>query len=60
MQASDRPRTIYLLLGNRELHAHLAEIRQLRQRCAQENDFTTDPEYFIAANTLATGDARPS
>ena len=29
-----------------------AEIRQLRRRCGQEDDLTTDPEYFIAANTV--------
>ena len=50
---SESARTTYLLLGNRELHAHLTEIRQLRKRCGQEDDLTTDPEYFIAANTLA-------
>jgi hypothetical protein len=31
----------------------MAEIRRLRKRCGQEDDLTTDPEYFIAANTLA-------
>jgi len=53
MQASDRARTTHLLLGNRELNSHLAEIRRLRQRCGQQDDLTTDPEYFIAANALA-------
>jgi hypothetical protein len=50
---SNRARTTDLLLGNRELRSHMAEIRQLRKRCGQEDDLTTDPEYFIAANTLA-------
>jgi hypothetical protein len=45
-------RTTHLLVGNRELRSRLAEIRDLRRRCGQEDDFTTDPEYFIAANTL--------
>ena len=31
----------------------MAEILELRRRCGQEDDLTTDPEYFIAANTLA-------
>ena len=47
------PRSARLVMGNRELLACLAEIRQLRRRCGQEDDLTTDPEYFIAANTLA-------
>jgi hypothetical protein len=45
-------RTTHLLVGNRELKSRLAEIRDLRRRCGQEDDLTTDPEYFIAANTL--------
>jgi hypothetical protein len=48
----DRARTTRLLVGNRELVSCLAEIRDLRRRCGQEDDLTTDPEYFIAANTL--------
>jgi hypothetical protein len=47
------PRTTQLITGARKLHACLPEIRQLRRRCGQEDDLTTDPEYFIAANTLA-------
>src|ERR1700679_67467 len=43
----------HLVIGNRELHSHLAEIRQLRRRCGQEDDLTTEPEYFIAANAVA-------
>jgi hypothetical protein len=50
---SDRARATHLVLGNRELLSRSAEIRQLRLRCGQEDDLTTDPEYFIAANTLA-------
>jgi hypothetical protein len=49
---SDSARTTQLLLGNRELHTHVEEIRQLRRCCGQEDDLTTDPEYFVAANAL--------
>ena len=42
-----------MVIGNRQLHSHLGEIRQLRRRCGQEDDLTTEPEYFIAANALA-------
>jgi hypothetical protein len=49
----DRARVTQLVIGNRELHSCLAEIRALRRRCGQEDDLTTEPEYFIAANTLA-------
>ena len=45
-------RTTELILGERELRFFLEEIRDLRRRCAQQDDLTTDPEYFIAANTL--------
>jgi hypothetical protein len=48
----DGPRTTHLAIGNRELQAHLAEIQNLRRRCGQEDDFTTEPEYFMAANAL--------
>ena len=48
----DGPRATHLVIGNRGLHSCLAEIRQLRRRCGQEDDLTTEPEYFIAANTL--------
>jgi hypothetical protein len=48
----ERARTTHLLAGNREVKSCLAEIRDLRRRCGQEDDLTTDPEYFIAANTL--------
>lgn len=50
---SDIAQTTQLLLGNRALHTHPPEIRQLRKRCGQQDDLTTDPEYFIAANTVA-------
>jgi hypothetical protein len=46
------PRTTQLLIGERKLHAHLGEILELRRRCGQADDLTTDPEYFLAANTL--------
>ena len=48
----DGPRTTHLLMGERKLRAHLGEILELRRRCGQADDLTTDPEYFIAANTL--------
>ena len=41
------------MIGNRELHSCLPEIFELRRRCGQEDDLTTEPQYFIAANTLA-------
>ena len=50
---SDSTRVTHLVIGNRELHSCMAEVRQLRRRCGQEDDLTTEPEYFIAANTLA-------
>ena len=49
----DGPRETRLLIGNGALRRHLAEILELRRRCGQEEDLTTDPEYFMAANTLA-------
>jgi hypothetical protein len=49
----DRKRVTQLLIGNRELRSCLPEIHALRRRCGQEDDLTTEPEYFIAANTLA-------
>jgi hypothetical protein len=45
------PRTTQLLIGERKLHAHLGEILELRRRCGQADDLTTDPEYFLAANS---------
>ena len=49
----DSARVSHVVIGNRELHSYVAEIRELRRRCGQEDDLTTEPEYFIAANTLA-------
>jgi hypothetical protein len=49
---TDSARVPHLVIGNRELHSYVAEIRELRRRCGQEDDLTTEPEYFIAANTL--------
>jgi hypothetical protein len=48
----DVRRATRVVVGSRELKSCLAEIRQLRRRCNQEDDLTTEPEYFIAANTL--------
>jgi hypothetical protein len=45
-------RTCDLLLGERKLRTVLPAIRELRLRCGQQDDLTTDPQYFIAANTL--------
>ena len=44
------PRSV--LIGNRAIHSHLAEILELRRRCHQEDDLTTEPEYFFAAQAL--------
>jgi len=49
----DGPRETELLVGNGALRRHLAEVLDLRRRCGQEDDLTTEPEYFMAANTLA-------
>jgi hypothetical protein len=49
----DGPRETELLIGNGALRHHLGEILELRRRCGQEDDLTTEPEYFMAANTLA-------
>ncbi|HXP08720.1 MAG TPA: hypothetical protein VN828_09505 [Acidobacteriaceae bacterium] len=49
----DGPRETRLLSGNGALRLHLPEILELRRRCGQEEDLTTEPEYFMAANTLA-------
>jgi hypothetical protein len=45
-------RTTDLILGEPKLRQFLQEIRELRLRCGQQNDLTTDPEYFIAANAI--------
>jgi hypothetical protein len=49
----DGPRETELLIGNGTLRRHLAEVLELRRRCGQQDDLTTEPEYFMAANTLA-------
>ena len=45
-------RTTQLIIGERKLRAYFPSIRQLRLRCGQQDDRTTDPQYFITANTL--------
>jgi hypothetical protein len=50
---SDCARATQLAIGHRELYTCLPEILELRRRCGQEDDLTTEPQYFIAANTLA-------
>jgi hypothetical protein len=47
-----RTRTTELVIGERNLRAFFPAIRELRLRCGQEDDLTTDPRYFIAANTM--------
>jgi hypothetical protein len=49
---SDHARQTELVIGHRALHSYVAEIRNLRRRCGQDDDLTTEPEYFVAANTL--------
>ncbi len=44
-------RTTELVIGERNLRAFIPEIRELRLRCGQQDELTTDPQYFIAANT---------
>ena len=48
----DGAESTQLLTGKRALRSCLSEVRQLRRRCGQEDDCTTDPEYFMAANAL--------
>lgn len=48
-----RDRTTDLIVGERKLLACLPSIRQLRLRCGQQADRTTDPDYFIAANMMS-------
>jgi hypothetical protein len=45
-------RTTELIVGERKIRAYLPSIRQLRVRVGQQDDRTTDPQYFIATNTL--------
>jgi hypothetical protein len=44
-------RTAEVLVGERKVRAFIPAIRELRLRCGQQDDYTTDLEYFIAANT---------
>jgi hypothetical protein len=43
-------RTTEILIGERELRAFIPSIRELRAHCGQQDDYSTDLEYFIAAN----------
>jgi hypothetical protein len=43
-------RTAELVIGERRLRRLQPAIRELRLRCGQQDDFTTDLQYFIAAN----------
>ena len=45
-----RKRTAELVIGERKLRRLQPAIRELRLRCGQQDDFTTDLQYFIAAN----------
>jgi hypothetical protein len=47
-----RRRTTELIVGERTLWAFSPAILELRLRCGQQDELTTDPQYFIAANTL--------
>ena len=53
---SDYARDLELVIGEREVHACLVEIRDLRRRCGQEDDLTTEPEYFIVEIPWQTAD----
>jgi hypothetical protein len=45
-------RTTEHVVGTQQLLSFLPELHQLRVRCGQQHDLTTDPEHFIAANRL--------
>lgn len=45
-------RKAQVLLGNRQIQDYLTDIHALRRQYGLEDDFTTDPQYFMAANTL--------
>jgi hypothetical protein len=45
-------RTTDLIFGKRKLVRFSSEILELRARCGQQDDLTTDPRYFLAANAL--------
>ena len=44
-------RTTELVIGARRLRTFIPAVRELRLRCGQQDDFSTDLQYFIAANT---------
>ncbi len=48
----DGPLATHVVIGNRAIHSHLAEILELRRRCHQQDDLTTEPEYFFATQAL--------
>jgi hypothetical protein len=43
-------RATEVLIGEGKLRVYIPAVRELRLRCGQQDDFTTDLEYFIAAN----------
>jgi hypothetical protein len=45
-------RKAQILLGNKQIQDHLTDIQALRRQYGLEDDLTTDPQYFMAANTL--------
>ena len=45
-------RTTEIVIGKQKLLSFLPEIHHLRVRCGQQYEVTTDPEHFIATNTL--------
>ncbi len=47
-----RKRNTELVFGEQKLAGLYPGNSELRQRCGQQDDFTTDPRYFIAANTM--------
>jgi hypothetical protein len=48
---NSRERTTELIIGERNLRAFIPAILDLRLSCGQQDDFTTDPRYFVAAHT---------
>ena len=46
-----RTRTTELVFGERNLRTFIPAIHELRLRCGQQDELTTDPQYFIAAHT---------
>jgi len=47
-------RTTELLIGAAKLRAYIPAIQELRRQAGQEDDMTSDPHYFMAANALST------